>query len=70
MLGYTHYLFLAVFRACNEVHSLHMSNVDLVAQNIGENDFGDISDPGFNSIRKLKKEELAFSSDSHLNYRL
>lgn len=41
--GSTYDLFLAVFRARNEVYSFHVSNVDLVTKDIREDDLGYIS---------------------------
>lgn len=64
-------LFLAIFRAGDEIHGFHMPNVDFVPKNIREDDFGHISaavvqqDP-----ERSVGVNCTFSSDIRPNYRL
>lgn len=41
--SYTHNLLFAVFGASDEVNCLHVPYVDFIAQDVCEDDFGDIS---------------------------
>ena len=68
----THDLLLAVLGARDDVDCLHMSDIDLVAQDVREDDLGNISGEcvSIEGERGPILEERTSSSGTHPNYRL